>query len=179
MHRPMLARRVKHSCTYGSLARGGPALWRLWSTAAAVCGGGSEIAQGKGEAGGGEASNRQGLQESGIKKKRWKWKDERDLKEFLDGLKERCGVSSVEDWGKVSSRMVRASGGGGIFNAYGSLSAALACVYPEASATVRSLRWDTKAKRRSFLDEVARQLQLKDPMDWRSVTTAQVTALGM
>lgn len=125
----------------------------------------------------GEAAGERALNQS--KKKRWAWKNESDLREFLDSLKERYDIRTDEDWGRVTAKMVRACGGGGLFQAYGSLYAALdSAAYPVHTAPVRGRRWDTREKRKAFLDDVARRLELADPLDWRSVRKHQVDALG-
>lgn len=114
------------------------------------------------------------------------WSVAENRRAFLDAYAATNGIQTVADWSQVGQRDIIAAGGGGLLHRFGnSLAALLKDAYPDAAIAPRTLgsrrprgHWAVPSNRRAFLEDIARQLQLSSPQDWRTLRQSTVRAAG-
>jgi hypothetical protein len=116
------------------------------------------------------------------------WKQNKNQRSKLDEIAAKLGIELQEDWYSVTSRAVKASGGGTLIKNYyrGSLYAALKDIYPEFEwnpfqfySVPKSFQKEKKhMDNKTTLDAISAKLGIKQQSDWYSISRAQVIRLG-
>jgi len=114
------------------------------------------------------------------------WQERKNRRAFIEEVAEKLGITSAEDWSKVTLKQVAALGGRGMLQHYSnSLQRALEDIYPgrewsdyDSAGKRRRGYWDDMANRRAFLVEYAERHGIHAAGDWKKVKWADITAAG-
>jgi hypothetical protein len=101
------------------------------------------------------------------------WKDDRNVKEFMDWLSIKLNMKSKEDWYLVDKATFRENGGGGLLAKNGdSIAPFIMKTYPEHDWVVWKFQrvpakfWGSVANQRTFLEFLGKQLKYTKMEDW-------------
>lgn len=128
--------------------------------------------------------------------KRGEWTNVKNQQLFFDNLAKKLGIKHPKSWGTIPSNiLVKEYGAGGVLRPYGfSLSVALKSIYPSNDLTILNITdeewnddWFVTPKgtakdihsKRKILEDIAKQLHIKDPMDWGNIPYKVLLANGI
>lgn len=113
------------------------------------------------------------------------WKDKKNQKEFLDYFAEKNNLHSPEDWKQISVKDIHNAGGRSLFDYYSNLYEALNNLYPDKDWDIMDVRnrvprnyWNDKQNHREFMDSLMKKLNLKDPLDWYTISVETIKQNG-
>mmetsp|Transcript_10344 Transcript_10344/g.42068 ORF Transcript_10344/g.42068 Transcript_10344/m.42068 type:complete len:475 (+) Transcript_10344:14-1438(+) len=115
------------------------------------------------------------------------WSTVENRQRFLESVKERLRIGEERRWTEVSVKEFTAVGGGGLLARYnGSLLRMLQDTIGEeleesereSYGRVASGHWDSRENRKTFLETVAREYDIRRPEDWARVSTEDVKRMG-
>lgn len=121
---------------------------------------------------------------SGFCRPRGYWNDAGNHREGLEWLGARLGVREVTDWDGVTVVDVVKEGGAGLLKRYGgSLSSALAAVYPERDWKAgrsghRRGHWESVVNRREWFERFGVEMRVERMEDWYGVKYRDVLDRG-
>lgn len=105
------------------------------------------------------------------------WKDDRNHRAYMKWLGQRLGIRKPGDWYNVTNNdFTRNKGGAFLLHYRSSVSAAVMAYLPNHDWTPWCFKkipkglWKSRQNRRRYMDWLARQLDLKGPDGWYSVT---------
>jgi len=112
------------------------------------------------------------------------WKDQINQRRFLDEVARDLNIESPSEWGKVTlTEVISRNGNGLISHNKGSLFRTLVAAYPEVDwdkkwfkniSKVPKGHWTLKENQRTFMDNIARLYNLKNPRDWGRITVDDI-----
>lgn len=104
------------------------------------------------------------------------WDSVENQRRFMDNLAKELGFTRMDQWYRVTEKMIRSRGGKAILAKYGnSPSRLLQAVYPEKAWKlwqfdfVQRDYWDSKENHREFVAGLATKMDIKAMEDWYSV----------
>ena len=110
------------------------------------------------------------------------WENIDNVKIFLNELKEKMNLNSINDWNKVSAKNILKYGGGSLLEKYSLFDLKLlGC--PEGKLIYKKTNkpvgfWDKKENIEDFIKELRDTYGLKTPKDWNSILRKQIISLG-
>ena len=122
-----------------------------------------------------------------VRRERGEWDSIEEHRRFFDSVASENGIVDAVGWKQVTYSDVVARGGQQVLRRYNdSVFEALKVVYPEykisdarqCRATVPRGYWSDLGNARRFLDEVAIEMGIECPKDWRKVTMRHIKERG-
>ena len=110
------------------------------------------------------------------------WKDDDNIKAFLNKLQENLSLKTFEDWNLLTKSQIRSFGGGQLCNLYSLYE--LKCLgFPEGKSKFSLAKkpkgyWNNTENIHNFIIELKEKLNLKVPEDWNVVSKQQIQSLG-
>ena len=112
------------------------------------------------------------------------WKNENNIKEFLNTIKEKLNLKTQEDWNLLTNKKIEFFGGSGLLQQGYSLLELKCLGYPEGKLYFHSLGnkkqeyWKKKSNIIQFLNKIKENYNLYSSEDWNRLTKEQVILLG-
>ena len=109
------------------------------------------------------------------------WSDKQNVLQFLDFLKEKYNLQSIDDWNSITTTQIQSNGGGSLLNSFSMYD--LKCMaYPEGKSVFdkRTLSeyWNDEENRNQFIEKLKIKFDLKTPQDWQRLSSAQIKLQG-
>ena len=110
------------------------------------------------------------------------WNNNENIIRFLNELKEKLNIKTVNDWNSITWEQIKANGGSGLSNKY-SLFDLKCMIHPNGKNSFNraykpSGYWDHEENILKFLNELKEKLNLNSIDDWNSITRKQIISLG-
>lgn len=113
------------------------------------------------------------------------WDSLQNRRAFMESVQTRLGITSMEQWKRVTNKQLLALGGGRLLNIYaGSIYAALEDLFPEMEVgpacrgRTPKAYWDSKERRQELLLALAERCGVHETADWLRVTFDDFAAMG-
>ena len=114
------------------------------------------------------------------------WNNEENVIHFLNEVKLKYNLQSIDDWNLITQKQIRNLGGGSLFRKYSMFDLkCLAC--PEGKLKFDNSfqieekpksYWEENENVSNFLGELKRKYNLQNPQDWNSITRTQIKSNG-
>ena len=112
------------------------------------------------------------------------WDDKKNVKNFLEKLKEKYNLTTPQDWNKISRKMIldqKEQGGPNLLRYYNLYQ--LKCIgCPEGQSLFSPTNifgyWDNKDNIMNFMADLKKKLNLQTFEDWNSITAKQIKLYG-
>jgi len=120
----------------------------------------------------------------GMRVRQGHWNDLANHRIFMDDIAKKCNVNNREDWYNMTTKKIQHYGGSGLLTKYnGSLFKLLQNVYSDHNWDVRKFKlpqkyWHDLANQKSFLDHLAKKLNITSIEGWYKVTVPILQANG-
>eukprot|EP01114_Cavostelium_apophysatum_P005030 TRINITY_DN1558_c0_g1_i1.p1 TRINITY_DN1558_c0_g1~~TRINITY_DN1558_c0_g1_i1.p1 ORF type:complete len:545 (+),score=133.12 TRINITY_DN1558_c0_g1_i1:262-1896(+) len=112
------------------------------------------------------------------------WSSKATQRAFFDRIAKKMNLTKWEDWYGVTQQQLQQHGGSSILSYYhNSPMKAITTIYPEHPwqlwrfNKVPKLFWEDEKILRQAIEYLAKELNIKEPVDWYNVTGAQIEAL--
>ena len=112
------------------------------------------------------------------------WDNEDNVLQFLDKVKEKFKLSSIDDWNSITQFEISSLGGGRLLNKYSMYEIkCLACpegklLFNKPNQSKPSGYWDDENNKNLFLDQLKNTFNLKSPLDWNRLSKNQIISIG-
>jgi len=114
------------------------------------------------------------------------WKEKQNHRQFFDWLMSKIGYQSMDDWYKVTQKVIITSGGEGILRGYynSSPSSALQTVYPNHKWELEKFKhrpqrfWKEQENHQKFFNWLQVELDYTTMDDWYNVTRKAIVMYG-
>ena len=113
------------------------------------------------------------------------WNDKKNVKLFLDKLKEKYNLQSIEDWNSITQKQIESiHGGNSLVCKYSMFELkCLACpegesIFDKPIQSKPSGYWNNKQNILKFLEEIKEKYNLQSIDDWNSITHKQIQSNG-
>ena len=110
------------------------------------------------------------------------WKNEKNVKNFLNDLQVKLNLNTPEDWNSITKKQIEYHGGSALFHIYSLFE--LKCIACPEGKSYFDLSpkppgfWDENENIKTFLNELKQKLNLQTPEDWNRLSKAQIKAHG-
>ena len=110
------------------------------------------------------------------------WKQEKNVKNFVNILKEKLNLITLDDWNNLTQKEILSNGGGSILQFY-SINKLKSIGFPEGNDIFLShdknsyKSWKKEGNFQDFLLELKEKLNLQTFDDWNSLTTNQIKTI--
>ena len=110
------------------------------------------------------------------------WEDKKNVKEFLEEIKIKYNLKSIDDWKSITSKQIQSYGGGTILHQYSIYDLKYMAFPNEESNFDKPIQckgyWNDYQNIIQFLDGIQVKYNLKTPQDWNSITTKHIISNG-
>ena len=108
------------------------------------------------------------------------WDKKENVKLYLNRLKEKYDLNTVEDWDSITTKQIQSTGGGSLLNKCSLYE--LKCMgYPSGKLKFTPNRppgyWDDVNNIKLFLNTVKEKYNLQSPKDWNEITQLQIKSM--
>ena len=116
------------------------------------------------------------------KKSKGYWEDKQKLLLFLEKLKQKYNLQTVNDWNSITAKNIQSEGGGSLLHKYSMYD--LKCLaFPDGKDFFNKPQqppnyWDNYQNVILFLEKLKEKYNLQSPNDWNSITYKQIQLEG-
>ena len=109
------------------------------------------------------------------------WKKEINVRNFLEKLKEKLNLQTIDSWNSITVKDIYQNGGDGLLHFYSMYELkSIGC--PEGKNVFSESKsqgfWNNQQNIENFIQVIKERLQLNTPEDWNSITSNQVIEIG-
>ena len=112
------------------------------------------------------------------------WEIQENIQQFIDSLRQKLNLRTLNDWNLISQKQIQQNGGSGLLSKYSMYE--IKCLgYPEGKSTFSKRKpkkvkgyWENNENIQYFLDNLREKLHLNTPNDWNLLTVQQIHENG-